>query len=181
MSLATSPATLPTFDPESGDVLAVIETPKGSRNKYGYNEKLGVFELRKVLPRGMIFPYDFGFIPATRGDDGDPLDVLLLLEDPAPMACVIRVRIVGAIEAEQTDGRRWIRNDRMIAVATHAKLHNNVKSLKELNPRLLDEMEAFFHQYNLMQNKDFRAIDRCGPKRARKLIEKGRRKRSTKK
>jgi inorganic pyrophosphatase len=168
-------AKLPTFDPETGDALAVIETPKGSRNKYGYNEALEVFELRKVLPRGMLFPYDFGFIPSTIGQDGDPLDVLLLLDDPAPMGCVIRVRVVGAILAEQLeDQSRWIRNDRLIAVATHAQLHGNVKKLKELNPRLLDEMEAFFHQYNQMQGKEFRPLDRCGPSRALELIEEGR-------
>ena len=168
-------AKLPTFDRETGDALAVIETPKGSRNKYGYNEALEVFELRKVLPRGMLFPYDFGFIPSTVGQDGDPLDVLLLLDDPAPMGCVIRVRVVGAILAEQLeDQSRWIRNDRLIAVATHAQLHGNVKKLKELNPRILDEMEAFFHQYNQMQDKQFRPLDRCGPKRALELIEKGR-------
>jgi inorganic pyrophosphatase len=170
-------ADLPTIDPESGDVLAVVETAKGSRNKYGYNETLGVFELRKVLPRGMIFPYDFGFIPSTLGADGDALDVLLLLDDPAPMACVVRVHIVGAIEAEQRESNgNWLRNDRLIAVATHAQLHGNVKNIKELNPRLLEEMEAFFHQYNRMQEKEFRALDRCGPKHAMKLIENGRRK-----
>ena len=166
---------LPTFDPESGDALAVIETPKGSRNKYGYNNALEVFELHKVLPRGMIFPYDFGFVPGTKGDDGDPLDILLLLDDPAPMGCVIRARVVGGIEAEQSeDGKKWIKNDRLIGVATHAQLHGNVKNLKELNPRLLDEMEAFFTQYNQLQGKQFRAKDRSGPKRAKKLIENGR-------
>src|ERR1700723_3027665 len=102
---------LPTFDPDSGDALAVIETPKGSRNKYAFNEALEVFELRKVLPRGMIFPFDFGFLPSTIGHDGDPLDILLLLDDPAPMGCVIRTRIVGAILAEQQEtGSGWIRN-----------------------------------------------------------------------
>ena len=145
---------LPTFDPDSGDALAVIETPKGSRNKYAYNEALEVFELRKVLPRGMILPYDFGFIPSTKGDDGDPLDILLLLDDSAPMGCVIRTRVVGAIEAEQSDDDKgWTQNDRLIGVATHAHLHGNVKSLKEINPRILDEIEAFFTQYNQMQNK----------------------------
>jgi inorganic pyrophosphatase len=172
-------AALPISDPESGDFLAVMETPKGSRNKYGYNEKLGVFELRKVLPRGMIFPYDFGFLPSTEGADGDPLDVLLLLDEPAPMGCVIRVRVVGAIEAEQREkGDHWMRNDRLIAVATHAQLHGNVESLKEINPRVLDEIEAFFGQYNQMQGKEFRVVDRCGPKAALKLIEEGKRKRS---
>lgn len=181
MSLPRSFATLPTFDPEGGDVLAVIETPKGSRNKYGFNETLGVFELRKVLPRGMLFPYDFGFIPSTRGEDGDPLDVLLLLDEPAPMACVTRVSVVGAIIAEQCDsGSHWIRNDRLIAVATHAQLHGNVKNIKQLNPRLIEEMEAFFRQYNLMQNKKFRAIGQCGPKAAAKLIKAARHRRSLK-
>ena len=152
---------LPTFDPESGDALAVIETPKGSRNKYAFNQTLGVFELRKVLPRGMIFPFDFGFIPSTKGDDGDPLDILLLLDDSAPTGCVIRTRVVGAIEAEQSDdGKKWIRNNRLIGVATHAQLHGNVKNLKEINPRVLDEIEAFFEEYNLMQGKRFRPTDR---------------------
>ena len=83
-------ADLPTFDPESGELLSVVETPKDSRNKYAFNPSLGLFELRRVLPRGMLFPYDFGFIPATKADDGDPLDVLLMLEDSAPQGCVIR-------------------------------------------------------------------------------------------
>lgn len=101
-------ANLPNFDrDEEGDLLAVVETPKGSRNKYAYNEDPKVFELRKVLPRWMIFPYDFGFIPSTKAADGDPLDVLLLLDDPAPMGCVVRARAIGAIEAEQRQGREF--------------------------------------------------------------------------
>jgi inorganic pyrophosphatase len=168
-------AKLPPFDPENGDALAVIETPKGSRNKYAFNEKMGVFELRKVLPLGMIFPFDFGFIPSTKAADGDPLDVLLLLDDPAPMGCVVRTRIIGAILAEQSEAEsRWIQNDRLVAVATHAQLHGNVKNLKELNPRILDEIEAFFQEYNKMQNKQFRVLDRCGAKRAMKLVDEGR-------
>jgi inorganic pyrophosphatase len=170
-------AVLPTFEPESGDLLVVIETPKGSRNKYAFNRDLGAFELRKVLPRGMLFPYDFGFVPSTKGDDGDALDVLLLLDEPAPMGCVVRARAIGAIEAEQReDSKGWVRNDRLVAVATHAHLHGNAKSLKDVNPRVLDEIEAFFHQYNQMQQKEFRVLERCGPKKAKKLIDKGRRK-----
>lgn len=173
MTTKKSFKTLPSFDPESGDVLTVVETPKGSRNKYAYNSELDVFELRKVLPRGMIFPYDFGFIPSTRASDGDPLDVLLLLDESAPMGCVIRTRIVGAIEAEQSEDNKWIENNRLIGVATHAQLHGNVQNLKDINPRVLDEIEAFFEDYNVMQGRRFRPIDRVGPKRAQKLIEVG--------
>jgi inorganic pyrophosphatase len=93
------------------------------------------------------------------------------------MGCVIRVRAVGAIEAEQRekDGN-WLRNDRLIAVATHAQLHGNVRSPKELSPRVLDEIEGFFHQHNQMENKKFRSLKRCGPKSALKSIDEGMRK-----
>ena len=104
-------AILPTFDaPEDGALLAVVETPKGSRNKYAYNHDLRALELRKVLPRGMIFPFDFGFIPSTKAADGDPLDVLLLLDNSVPMGCIVRIRAIGALEAEQREGGRWTRN-----------------------------------------------------------------------
>ncbi len=94
-------ASLPTFHFDSSDLFAVVETPEGSRNKANFNEHLEVFELKKVLPR-----FIFGFIPFTKGDDGDRMDVLLLLDDPVPMGCIIRVRAVGAIQAEQGGGRR---------------------------------------------------------------------------
>ena len=96
----------------------------------------------------MIFPYDFGFIPSTKADDGDPVDILLLLEDSVPMGCVIRTRVIGAVEAEESeDGKKWVRNDRLIGVVTHAHLHENLDNLKTLNPNVLDEIEAFFEQY----------------------------------
>src|SRR5947199_7502118 len=95
-------AKLPTFD-EEGHLLSVVETPKGSRNKYAFSPEFGAFELKRVLPRGMIFPYDFGFVPATTADDGDPLDVLLMLDGTAPQGCLIRCRAVGVIEARQRE------------------------------------------------------------------------------
>lgn len=165
-------AGLPTFDPKSGELLSVVETPKGSRNKYAHNPALGLFELKRVLPRGMLFPYDFGFIPATKADDGDPLDVLLMLEDSAPQGCVIRIRAIGVIEARQREAKGgWERNDRVVAVAAHAKLHADLKSLKELNPRILDEIEAFFRDYNEIDGKEFEPVKRAGPNAAMGLIE----------
>ena len=168
---------LPTFDPKSGDLLAVVETPKDSRNKYAFNFELGVFELRRVLPRGMQFPYDFGFVPSTKADDGDPLDVLLLLEDTEPQGCVIRIRAIGALEARQREPKgEWVRNDRLIGVAVHAKLHADLKNVKELNPRMLDEIEAFFHDYNILDGKEFQPLKRAGPSTAASLIEQARNK-----
>ena len=73
-------------------VTAVIEIPRGSRNKYEFDEKLGVFALGGVLPSGAVFPYDFGYVPRTRAEDGDPLDVLVLMDEPAFVGCVVPVR-----------------------------------------------------------------------------------------
>src|SRR2546421_7155604 len=108
----------------------VIETPKGSHNKYAFDEELGVFQLKGVLPEGMIFPYDFGFLPGTVGDDGDPLDVLLLMDDPAFCGCLVPSRMIGVIEAEQTetDGKSE-RNDRLVAVAVKCRGDSDSASL----------------------------------------------------
>jgi inorganic pyrophosphatase len=83
----------------------VIETPKGSRNKFASDPKLHIFELKKVLPAGMTFPYDFGFVPSTKAEDGDPVDVLVLMDEPAFPGCVLSCRPIGVIEGEQGTGR----------------------------------------------------------------------------
>ncbi|MBV8888108.1 MAG: inorganic diphosphatase [Alphaproteobacteria bacterium] len=165
---------LPATDSKTGDLTVVIETPKGSPNKYDYDPECGAFRFAAVLPQGMSFPFDFGFIPSSLGDDGDPLDVLVLLDSPLPVGCVLSARVVGAIEAQQreSDGE-WVRNDRLLAVATHSRRHSHIKSLRDLRPELLDEIEAFFAQYNHLAGKEFRPLERCGPRQARKLIEDG--------
>lgn len=167
-------AGMPAYDAEAGGFIAVIETPKGSRNKYDYDPSCGAFRLKGVMPEGMSFPYDFGFIPSTLGDDGDPLDVLVLLDAPVVVGCVLTVRMVGVIEAEQRekDGT-WTENHRLVAVATHARTHEHVQALSDLRPGLLDEVEAFFAHYNQLNGKEFRPKARGGPERARALIEAG--------
>src|SRR5690242_4249841 len=88
-------------DQESDLTNVVIECPKGSRNKYKYDEKLGLFKLSKVLPMGAVFPFDFGFIPSTRSEDSDPLDILVIMDEPGSVGCLLKVRLLGVIEAEQ--------------------------------------------------------------------------------
>src|SRR5215471_878934 len=100
--MTTSVNQLPAVDPDTGRLNVVIDTPKGSRNKYKFNEQHGDWRLSKVLPLGMTFPYDFGFLPSTRGEDGDPLDVLVLLDEPAFPGCVVPARLIGILEAAQT-------------------------------------------------------------------------------
>src|ERR1051325_11774742 len=103
---------------ESGELHVIIETPKGSRNKFNYDAGHDLFKLGGVLPAGAVFPFDFGFIPSTLGGDGDALDVLLLMDEPAFPGCLIPARVIGAIEAKQTENGKTERNDRLIAAAS---------------------------------------------------------------
>lgn len=152
-------------------VNVIVETPKGSRNKYKYNLELELFELGGVQPEGSTFPYDFGFVPSTKGGDGDPLDVLLILDEPVPMGCLVEARLIGSIEAEQTEEGKTSRNDRLLAVAGHALTHSHVKSLADLRPGLLDEIEHFFVSYNQIKGKQFKPLRRGDAEEARKLVE----------
>src|SRR5580692_5479962 len=101
---------LPSFD--SGKCLAVIETPRGSHHKYDYKTALDCFELNKTLPEGMSFPLDFWFIPSTLGADGDPLDVLVILDFPAEMGAMVRTRLIGCIQGRTKVRRRRLGTDR---------------------------------------------------------------------
>jgi inorganic pyrophosphatase len=160
------------FDHETGDLNAIIDTPKGSRNKYSYREESGLFELSGVLPAGAVFPFDFGFVPQTRGGDGDPLDVLVLMDEPAFVGCVVPARLVGVITAEQTEKGKTARNDRLIAVAVDSPAHREIRSLEDISAQRLKEIEHFFISYNEAKGKKFEPLGRFGPKRARALIEK---------
>src|SRR5678809_213771 len=102
---------------------AVIETPKGSRNKFDYDPDSNLFMLGGLLPEGLAFPFDFGFIPSTLGDDGDPLDVMVLMDEPAHVGCLLDVRIIGVIEAVQVQDGKSETNNRLIAVSIHSYDH----------------------------------------------------------
>ena len=165
--------TLPTFGTD-GTLTIVIETPKGSTNKLTFVPEEGYFELGAPLPLGAMFPFDFGFVPGTVGGDGDPLDVLLLLEGGVYPGVVVHGRLIGVIEAEQTerDGKRT-RNDRLIAVAGKSRLHQRVASLVDLPVALLDEIEHFFASYNEIRGKRFEPLRRVGPEGALEKVREG--------
>ena len=169
--MATPVNELPAVDPDSGRVNVVVDTPQGSRNKYKFDEQHGQWRLSKVLPQGMYFPYDFGFIPSTRGEDGDPLDVLLLADEPAFPGCVVPARLIGVLEAEQTEGGKTIRNDRLVAVVETPYNPAEYRSLEEASPQRLDEIEHFFVSYNKMEGRQFKPLARHGADRAQELIE----------
>lgn len=156
------------------DVLeVVIDTPRESRIKYKYEPKEKAFKLSKILPAGAVFPYNFGFLPDTRGEDGDPLDVLVLTEVSALPGCVLPSRLIGVLEAEQTeeDGTK-VRNDRFIAVAEADPAYENVSSYGDLSEALRKEITHFFVSYNAVSGRKFRPFGFRSADTARVLIEK---------
>ena len=157
--------------PASGSITVIVETPQGSRNKLKYDEQLGRFRLSHVLPAGMVFPFDFGFIPDTRGEDGDPLDVLVLSDAPLPMGCAVETRLVGVLEVEQRErSGEVVRNDRLIGVAEASTTHEATRELVDVSAVLLDEISAFFDQYNRLDGKGFRVLHRRGSSAAADLV-----------
>jgi inorganic pyrophosphatase len=159
----------------SSTVEVVIETSKGSQNKLKFDEEAGRFRLSHVLPTGMAFPFDFGFIPETRGGDGDPLDVLVLTDAPLPMGCLLDVRLVGVLEVEQRErSGEVVRNDRLLGVAEESTTHGTVADLGDISPPLLDEIEAFFDQYNRLDGKAFQVLHRRGRSAAVAIVDRAR-------
>jgi inorganic pyrophosphatase len=155
---------------DGGTVDVVVETPSGSHNKLKFDPAHGAFRLSRVLPAGMSFPFDFGYLPGTLGEDGDPLDVLLLLDAPVPTGCLVEARLIGVLEVEQRekDGS-VVRNDRLIGVAVESTTRATLRDLDDIDPALLDEIEAFFDQYNRLEGKAFRVLHRRGPAAAMEL------------
>jgi inorganic pyrophosphatase len=162
---------------DDDNVIAVIETPRDTRTKLAFDDKSDAFTVKKVLPEGMTFPFNFGFIPSTLADDGDPLDVLVLMDEAVPTGTVVPSRLVGVIDAEQTerDGGRT-ENPRLIAVADACVLFADVKKLSDLPDPVVDQIEHFFVTYNDEEGKRFDPIGRRGRKRAKELLKGGLRK-----
>ncbi len=114
---------LPTaFANKANHINVIIESPKGTGNKYSFDPKTRLFKLSKILPEGMVFPMHFGFIPAAKEGDHDPLDVLVLMDESSYADNLIAGRVIGIIEAEQSERNgKKSRNDRIIATAIESR------------------------------------------------------------
>ncbi len=168
------PTRLKPFDSNDKEMLrVVIETPKGSRNKFSFEPEEHIFELKKVLPSGMAFPYDFGFVPSTKADDGDPVDVLVLMDEPAFPGCVLSCRPIGVIEGEQGDKKKKVRNDRIVAVEKDAHSWEDIKDIANVGKQFIRELEEFFVNYHKLSGERYRILGVGGPQRARKLVKSG--------
>lgn len=161
-------AGVPAFEGELVNV--IIETSKGSRNKLAYDDERQLFQLKSVLPAGNVFPFDFGFVAGTRAEDGDPIDVLLLMDEPVPTGTLVPARLVGVVEVEQNDDGKKVKNDRLLAVAAMSRDHRRLRDLPDLSPELLEEIEHFLCSYTALSDKKVKILRRGGRARARKLV-----------
>ena len=116
---------------DAGLVNIIIDTPKGSRNKFKYDEETRIIKLSRILPAGFSFPYDFGSIPMTLAEDGDALDVLVISDTPSFPGCLITGKLIGTISGAQTEKKKTIRNDRLLAVP-----------VTDVNPALFAHIDA---------------------------------------
>lgn len=165
-------ASLPVRPDEDSDLIqVVIETPKGSRNKYAFDPAQHLFKLKSVLPSGMAFPYDFGFVPSTRAADGDPLDVLVLMNEAAFPGCVVGCRLIGAILGEQDEDGRTMENDRLLAAESENHHYTTIKRPSDLGKRFLKELGQFFVDYHDLSKEKFRSGSAFGKRRALQLIK----------
>jgi inorganic pyrophosphatase len=171
MKSLADPTRLKPIDKKDGLLQVIIETPAGSRNKFAFDPEQEIFALKKVLPAGMVFPYDFGFLPQTIAPDGDPLDVLLLMDEPAFPGCAVRARLIGVLEGEQIDGKEKIRNDRLVAVAEANHMYANIRKLKDLPSKWVKELQDFFVNYHNLEGKKYRLLGTKGADAAFSLIK----------
>ena len=161
---------IPPREAGSGRINVVIDTPAGSRNKYKYDERLAIFRVSRILPQGAVFPYDFGSVPGTRAQDGDALDVLVVHPAPSFPGCLVTVRLIGVLHAEQRDGGKLIRNDRLIGVIETPVNPARFSELRELDREELRALEHFFSSYNSFQGRAFSIRSRGGASDAMRIL-----------
>jgi inorganic pyrophosphatase len=159
---------LPTKD-KDGNIQVVVEASKGSIAKCKYDPELGVFVFGRPLAHGLAYPFDWGFIPSTKGGDGDPLDALVLHDAACPVGCIIPCRLIGVLQIEQKpkDGKSQ-RNDRyMLVPASDEAVPDDV-----LTDRLKQELEQFFHAAVMGLPKTLTMLGWKGAEEAANLLAK---------
>ncbi|WP_456481505.1 inorganic diphosphatase [Methanopyrus sp.] len=147
-------------------VYAVIEIPRGSRNKYEYDEERGFFKLDRVLYSPFHYPLDYGFIPRTLYDDGDPLDILVIMQDPTFPGCVIEARPIGLMKMLD----KGEQDDKVLAVPTEDPRFKDVEDLDDVPKHLLDEIAHMFSEYKRLEGKETEVLGWEGADAAKEAI-----------
>jgi inorganic pyrophosphatase len=144
MDLSLIPA-----QPKPGIINVLIEIPGGSKNKYEFDKDMNAFALDRVLFASVKYPYDYGFVPNTLADDGDPLDGMVMMDEPTFPGCVIAARPIGMLL--MIDGGD--RDEKILCVPAEDPRYNDVKSLKDIAPHRLEEIAEFFRTYKNLEKK----------------------------
>ncbi len=144
MDLSLIPA-----QPEDGVINVLIEIPGGSKNKYEFDKDMNAFALDRVLFASVKYPYDYGFVPNTLADDGDPLDGMVMMDEPTFPGCVIAARPIGMLI--MIDGGD--RDEKILCVPAEDPRYNEVKSIKDIAPHRLEEIAEFFRTYKNLEKK----------------------------
>ena len=134
---------------DQSTVVAFIEIPRGSRNKYEYDEATGRFHLDRVLYSSVHYPTDYGFIPDTLAEDGDHLDILVLMQEPSFPGCIIEARPIGGLDMSDEKGSDF----KVLAVPVGDPRYQHVTDLSHLGDHWLREIETFFATYKLLEPK----------------------------
>jgi len=161
---------LPTVT-DQGLINVVIDTPSGSAAKFKYDEHRHCYRLSRLLPAGMVFPYNFGSIARTLAADGDPLDLLVLAEAPLFVGCLVEAKVIGVLVAEQTQSGKTMRNDRLLGAAVTEVNPGLYGTIDMVGPVRLAEIEHFFVSYNRAHGRDFRPLSIGDADVAKKAIE----------
>src|SRR5215510_1092544 len=161
---------LPIGEGAPDEVNAVIEIPRGQTNKYEYDKELHVFRLDRNLYSPVHYPGDYGFIPGTLADDGDPLDVLVLVDAPSFTGCLMAVRPIGMLEMID-QGRE---DEKILAIGTNNPIYQDVRDYSALYPHVLREIEHFFSIYKELEAKTTRITGWQDAGRAREVVSESR-------
>jgi inorganic pyrophosphatase len=161
---------LPAFT-EDGDVRVVIETPRGSRAKLAYDPELKTFTLSKSLLVGLTYPHDWGFVPSTKADDGDPLDIMVVHDAATFPGLVLTCRVIGILQIEQKSKSKSERNDRLFAVPGKSHSEQGLRDVRDLSKPMQEELERFFIATDELEDKKLEIIGWKGPKVALKAIK----------
>jgi len=167
----TNYSKLPTWA-DDHQVYAVVETPRGSGAKLEFEPKLGVFTLAKPLLAGLTYPYDWGFIPSTKAEDGDPLDVLIIHDAATYPGLVLACRPIGVLEVTQVSKGKKERNDRLFVAPDRSPFEGTLHDIRRMPSRAIRELEKFFEATDALEHKKLKFLGWRGPATAVKIIKK---------
>src|SRR5260370_5849199 len=161
---------LPTWADKT-HINAVVETPRGSHCKLEFDSKHRAFTLAKPLLAGLTYPYDWGFVPSTQAEDGDPLDILVIHNAGTYPGLILRCKPIGVLEVVQTTKRGKERNDRIFAVPARSPFDGDLQDVRHLTVRAVEELEKFFQATDALEDKKLEFLGGCAPYHAINTIK----------